>query len=509
MKSSKEYIWEDFLEDTEKTVEELEDIDELLSLPEESLDDEASQNIRNQFAAMEDEGLDFRLDGYMEISVSDDSMTAYGHFYPPSEGCNLLTYDGVIEILDSREITFGVELEEIQESLLLCNTERRPVTNVIVARGKPPENAVPAHYDIENHLKETRGNIDTDKQRVDFREISPFILVRKDDVLAKLVPKKDGNFGTNVFGVAVPYETEKIATMKPGKNTSQSGGTVTASCDGKFEIEGDTFCVSEVLQIENDVDYSTGHIEFPGDVVLKGEIKDGFRIHAGGSIYCSQTVDASEITSGKDLIIKKGIIGRKKGIVKIKGKLKAKFIENCYVEAGDTVYIETGIMNAAVYTTKKIELEKKGIIVGGIIYAQNGVTATQIGSSMGPRTEIHCGIDYIVSNKLEWIRDNNIKLAMRLKKIEEQLKDGKSSQEKLIPLREKIRQSIHKLNCAAANIIFKLDKNDEAEIVVRGKVYPGVYIEICHISYVVSREMTRVRFRLNKDKGIITADKLL
>ena len=65
------------------------------------------------------------------------------------------------------------------------------------------------------------------------------------------------------------------------------------------------------------------------------------------------------------------------------GEVKAKFIENCYVEAGGPVYVENGILNSAIHTLKQVELGRKGVIIGGKIYAQDGVKAVQIGSAMG------------------------------------------------------------------------------------------------------------------------------
>lgn len=81
--------------------------------------------------------------------------------------------------------------------------------------------------------------------------------------------------------------------------------------------------MNEVLEIDDDVDYKTGHINFPGDVIIRGEVKDGFKVHSRGSIFCAKTLDASEVISGKDLIVQQGIIGRNKGIIQVEGKLKA------------------------------------------------------------------------------------------------------------------------------------------------------------------------------------------
>lgn len=507
-KKRKDYSIDDFLKETEKELEELDTIGDILESENDSVNLYAAENALDRFITSEEEIVDYPIDGHMEITVTEDEMEAYADFYPPSTGQRPLNSDDASRIIEQHKIVYGVRWNEVNDSLFRCNTEGEAVRDVLIAAGVQPVDEVPAHYWIEETLMDKREEINSEVDRVDFREVSPFILVRKGDVLARRIPKKEGEYGYTVFGKAVPYGKEEIQYPKPGRNTQLQNGTVTAACDGRFEIEDDSFYVNEVLQIEGDVDYSTGHIDFPGDVILKGQVKDGFKVEAGGSIFCGKTLDASYVVGKKDLTVTFGIIGRKKGSIKVGGKVQAKFIENCYVEAGDTIYLDVGIINSAVYTSDRVELGKKGIIIGGTVNAQNGVTATQIGSATGPRTEIYCGTDYIVTNKLEWIRDNTVKLAYKLTQIEERLKKEVSHRKQLIALQDKIKQSIHTLNESAQTLVYKLDKNDNAEVVVKGKIFPGVYIEICHISYVVGREMDRVRFRLNKEQGIIATEKI-
>lgn len=82
----------------------------------------------------------------------------------------------------------------------------------------------------------------------------------------------------------------------------------------------------------------------------------------------------------------------------------------------------------------------------GIVRAQNGVSAEQIGARRGPRTEIYCGIDFKVEQQLVWIRDRNIALAMRLREIEAKMKADARNRELLSPLHARIKAAIHALN---------------------------------------------------------------
>jgi hypothetical protein len=153
------------------------------------------------------------------------------------------------------------------------------------------------------------------------------------------------------------------------------------------------------------------------------------------------------------------------GTVRVGGRVRAKFIENCYVEAGGDVFVSTGCLNSVINTLGMVSTGSKGVIIGGKISALKGVAAFQIGSSAGVRTEIHCGIDYTVQQKLTWIRDRNIELALKLKEVEVSLASRQN--QRLVELRDKLKAAIRKMNDSAKTLIASLDKNENATVVVR------------------------------------------
>jgi hypothetical protein len=160
-------------------------------------------------------------------------------------------------------------------------------------------------------------------------------------------------------------------------------------------------------------------------------------------------------------------------------------------------------MNSSIHTLDRVEMGERGIIVGGLVYAQNGVSTAQVGTDRSPRTEIHCGIDYTVEQKLVWIRDKTIALATKLKEVEAKVKSSPEAATRLAELHGKIAKAIHQMNAAARGLAQKLDKNERAEVSVRETVFPGTYIEICHVSHIVAKPLRNVTFRLDKAKGKI------
>ena len=499
------YFIEDLLLNTETLLNEIGGVKNF-DLCDDSLEEQISEIEHDNFKKEDFEGQNYKVNGDIDIRISSDNMNVSATFYPPSEGMKPLSFNDVIVKLSYMSVEFGIMEDVIKDSIFECNTEYKTVQNVLIAQGEPAVKYIPKHYIIESSLL-AAGHVDDEKKdRIDYKAISAFKLVKEGQTLAKIVPEQPGIYGKTVKGFEIQYNTQSVTIYKPGKNTVSYEDRVVASCDGTFELRDQSFSVNEVLQIQSDIGYSTGNIDFPGDIILKGLVKDGFSIKSGGSIYSAVTLDATEVECKGDLYVASGVVGRKQGKLVVGGRIKAKFIENCYVECKDFIMLESGVMNSKVYTKDKLSLGRKGVIVGGCIYAQNGLVATQLGTSMGPRTEIYCGVDFSVENKLKWLRDNAIKVATRLNQVRATIEKEKNPDLKLIELRDKLQITLRQLNESSANLVYKLDKNENADILVRGKIFPGVYLEICHVSYVVNRQMSAVRFRLNKKEGTLKVE---
>jgi len=94
------------------------------------------------------------------------------------------------------------------------------------------------------------------------------------------------------------------------------------------------------------------------------------------------------------------------------------------------------------------------------------------GYRAGPRTESICGIDYVIQRKISWIRDKNIALVASLAELKKQAP-------------------------ATGRSLESLAINDKAQVIVIGTVYSGTYIEICHVSFIVTRALSGQKLRLD------------
>jgi len=506
MKKASDYSLEDLLVSSKSLIDKLGGQVEQI-IESETLDgsNPAGEMSASQFVESEEAPTELLTDGYVEIALSGDELTVTADFYPASEDMQIITPDTVSLALSGKNVCYGVDQDVIDDAVFRCNTEQTIITDVVIARGIKPANEIPEHWVLEEKLLEKKPVADENALRVDYKEVSPFNYVKKGDILATLCPKSPGVEGHTVRGLLIPFGTAKVRMPHPGRNTEIVDGKVIASCDGIFYMIHNSFWINQVLDVHTDVDYHTGNIDFQGDIIVKGSVKDGFKVKCGGSLFCLETIEAAEISTGNDLTASRGIVGRKKGKLRAGGSIHAKFIEYCFVEAVGSIFIETGIINSSVNSLEDVTLGKKGIIIGGTIHAQNGLKAYRLGTDKGPKTEIYCGIDYTVQQKLEWIRDKSVEIATQLKQVRDRLKRPGQEFAKLQEAEGNLRGYLSKLNEAANVLVMQLDKNEDAEVIVTGDVYPDVYIEICHVSYIVTRKLSHVKFRLDKKSGKIVA----
>lgn len=444
-------------------------------------------------------------DGYAEVIVDPEGKAATATIFPPALDGAFLTYGVFAAKLEDNGITTGVLHDAIQDGILQANSTRSIVRNLLVARGTDPAQEIPEHFILRKDLLDRKPEIDPDAARIDWHSISAFSIVAARDPIARRILKVDGHPGINVYGKELPPTVVKMQPFSAGTNVIDHEKGLFAGKSGRVSINSaGVISIEEVLELKNGVDFSTGNIVFPGDVILNGKIADGFKIYAGGSLVSSDIVDVTEIVCKKDMIVQAGIEGRSKGAIRIGGNLTAKYIQNCRVAVRGDVIVSGSIMQSKIYSMGSIRMGETGKLVGCECTVIGSVEALEIGSKRGSKTWIRCGTDFTVQQELDIANEQIKQIALKLRNAEEMYKEE--------PLPD-IAEYIAELKAKKAEIanripqyLPKIDRNDAALVVVRGTAFPGTEIEICHVAYSVTKEMRQVVFRLDKVRGMIVTE---
>lgn len=423
----------------------------------------------------------------VEITVAPDAMSAWGTFYPGTEpGGKLIVWSDLGTALRNAGFGEGLLEHDIQEALFRYNTGHPPSEKILIAKGRPAQAERPAFLKLEprffSHHFEDKGGV-----QVDFKEFSPFVIVKKGELLARAILPREGMPGLTVYGNEIPAGKKDIKHIKPGPHTLFAHGKVFSRIAGRFTLEGDVFDVSDTLELEGGVGYGTGNLVFPGAVVVKGVVSDGFRLAAGAGITVKGTLDASEVMCHGDLLCEGGIIGKKPGVVRVGGNMKSLYVEHCQVEVLGTAMVTKAMLHARFFTNTDLVMDE-GRIVASTVWVRGNLSCGQLGGENG-QVKVVAGSDFVVQRKMDAIRTKYRELENEIQK--EKAKGQPPAPEKLSVLAELLAE----MN----ELTPQLFANPGCEIRVSARVFEGTVIEMGYATLTVTQPLKGQLFRLSPD----------
>lgn len=337
------------------------------------------------------EELEEVIDESMDIYFSIDNMEAYATFKEPKNGGSILTKDIIISSISEAGIIYGLDNEVIKQ---ICE-ERDYNVKYAIAKGLEVVEGKDGYlkYYFNTSPKSYKPKL-LENGEVDFKELSLFRIVEKDQLLIEAIPKIEGTEGINVIGeVTSPRKVNETPIFPKGSNIyiSQDGKKLKAKIKGSLSFIKNKLSISEVLLIKGDVGTSTGNIDFNGAVLVEGNVSTGFKIIAEGDIDIKGSVEGSEITSAGSVYIQNTFNGMNKGIVKARGNIVANFVKDATLISECDIY-SGSIMHSNVRCKKSLYLDRgKGLLVGGKFIIRENIFVNIIGSRMATHTEINMG----------------------------------------------------------------------------------------------------------------------
>ena len=231
-------------------------------------------------------------DGKITLTFLNDDYEVRGDFYPPMSGGDPISVDYIRSLLQKFNITHGINKEEIRNAYRECIEDQRVVRDVLIAQGDLPVTEILEYMQL-NPILDT--NIAQENEAVDHRIRSPFVIVKKDQALAKQKSRKPGKDGINIHGEVKEHESVRPEGVSGGEHTRMDGRFLLSNINGQMIVEKKVINVKESLVTKGSVGYGTGNIVFPGNVVIEGPVSDGFKIYSGGSVTIKQTFDVTDV----------------------------------------------------------------------------------------------------------------------------------------------------------------------------------------------------------------------
>lgn len=439
------------------------------------------------------------------LHISEDNMTVTARFYAPSETGQRMNMEEFVKDLRFRKVVYGIQMLPLQEHF----QEGMYCTDLEVALGKEAVQGTDARIEYYFNTDVQAKPTLREDGSVDFFHLNTINHCQKGEMLARIIPEVQGVPGTDVLGVKIKPRDVKRAVLKFGRNIelSEDKLSISSLVDGHVTLVDDKVFVSDIFTVEN-VDNSTGNIEFQGSVQVNGNVTAGFSVKAKRNVIVNGVVEGADIEAGGDIIIGRGMNGMHKGVLKASGNVVSKFLENTTVEAKG--YVKTGsILHSQVMAGGEIEVEgKRGFITGGHVCAGNKITVKTLGAVMGASTLVEVGVSPELRNRyqvvLKEINDlvHNLKNAQPvLSTYAEKMKKGMvpTEQQKeyirsIAAACETQKKQLAVRNAQLKTIQEQLELQSRAVVIVTGEVFPGTTIVIGDTSKLIQTSYKYCRF---------------
>lgn len=464
-----------------------------------------------------------RRDGEFALALSDDKMIVTLTLTPPAGG--RAKNVEVIRAIQEMGIKHGIMHQPLREALKTGHCK-----DVIVAEGTWPTMGTPATFEsLLEEIEKELAEIDEDAV-IQYSDLGHLLLVNPGDKLMRRTPPVPGVDGIDVMGQKVLTRPVANLVFNPDSTGTRIDKSdpelLIAEVAGQPKLITNGVKVNNIVEIEN-VDLSTGNIDFEGTIKISGDIKSGMRLHASGDIFVNGMVEAAEVVAGGDIAIKGGIIGatdaqpgstgaapgQSARVISKAGSVQALFAQNVYIEATKGILIAGNASQCDLIAGEEILVGKSnstkgGQIVGGRAQATNLIKAVSFGAPTGATTRIQVGSDPHWADKLHAKEKELEKKADELEytiKLMNHTKNAGTAEEKatLPQLDEKrvlVVEEIRALNKEIMDMKEGHTPLEQARIVAAKTFHEGVELRIGKQTMKVTSDLGKGTARLMQDK---------
>lgn len=447
-------------------------------------------------------------DNFVKLQISPDLIEAYITVSVPEEG---LWPDAhyIINMLNSNGICSTVLNDEVARII----NEKINFTPVCVARG---DKMIPSRNGWIEYLyeKQEKEFDPDDMDAVDHKNRSRIKTVSKGDRIIRLHPAVPGKDGVSVTGEIITAGSAIDIKMPAGANTAidpEDSSYLVATENGAVVRVNETrIDILPLLEIQGNVDYSVGNIDFTGSIILRGDILSGFTVKTTGSIQVFGIIEDAEVYSGGD-IYAHGCAGGQRGIIRAGGSINVSYAVNSKMQAGKDIIAADYLINCVSHADGSIIVtKKKGMIAGGTTVAFSRIEANTIGNNSGLKTIVSAGFSAELRQQLIMIDSDQtknihdlghineaLKKISRISMIKKQLPATIANQAKdLMKMKELIEEQINKVLEKQVTVLDTLSDIKNTSIRVNGTMYPGAVINFPDIQKLIKDEVKKSIFKI-------------
>ncbi|MGV8906012.1 MAG: DUF342 domain-containing protein [Acetobacterium sp.] len=354
--------------------------------------------------------------GLISVLKSDDKMMGYIKLTKSTDGSSPFSAEQLKVALAQHKILYGINEKAVQ---LLS---QRPIFNlkIKVAQGLKAIDGEDGslHYLVKHDCDYCPDFSGNDNGKVDYKNLNFFQMVKKDQALCEITKEKAGIDGKNIFGETIIAKNGKEPVFSVGKNAllNDDQTKIMSTCDGIVKFRQNTLDINDLLHVFSNVDFSTGNIDFSGDVIVDGDVCTGFSVKSGGNIIIRGVVEDAQIEAAGHVLISKGLNGGSRRKITVGKDFNCHYIENAILDVNGNITADY-IIDSKINCLGNIKLTgSKELINGGEIKLVGELSAKEIGTERERMTRIKIlGIETVDTLAIEASKLNIQNIALHLK----------------------------------------------------------------------------------------------
>lgn len=312
-----------------------------------------------------------------------------------------------------------------------------------------------------------------------------FTPVLRGTIIARVEPAVEGVDGRDVTGRSLACKRATEAPINHDDSVSVGpDGAVVARQNGILSWRPPLLRVIDTLEVEGFVDFSTGHIDFPGSVLIHRGVRDLFKVHADRSLAVRGLVEAAELSAALDTSISGGMAAKRTGSLQTGRDLRANYLNNVRVRVGRDASIESELINCDVVAGRSI-LAPRCVMAGGSACAGSLIDLRTVGSESRVATQLCLGTLPELAALRTALRSLLPEVQARQSAAAEQLAQLKGVKGKLSPRQAESLTELEfeaasastlceRLDAAGRNLDDVIARRTRIELIVRDRIFSGV-----------------------------------
>ena len=341
-------------------------------------------------------------DSPFTLQVTEDKTQAIIEIQEGRE--NDVTFADVKFALKDSGIVHGL-LEDGMIDHFLFLTANEPDTSthsLVVAEGEPAQPGKSAELNCFFETDYLKAGAKKADGSIDFMDRGERPFVSSGDLLLEKDPMMPASPGIDVFGYPIEVDQVFDIPLRCGKGAllSEDKLTVTATESGepRLSFDGKISVLSE-QRISGNIGLKTGHVFFDGNVVVSNTVKSGAKVRCAN--LTAAAIEDAEIDTTGDIRVTGGITG---ATIRTQGRVFAKFISKCHIDAYGDVTAEKEIIDSHINTSGICRVIG-GSVISSEVKSKLGIETLSVGTETSSPCVLHIGCEEHLESIMSEIQD--------------------------------------------------------------------------------------------------------